>query len=107
MVNPGSFPGSRGEFIRDQTQLYAEAVKDNHVGDTLADIQRRYFKRFPPTLADSEEPSEEWLAQVNDDAPDEEICPPNVEGLDEDGAKKALAEYSSLVARIKFKKDVS
>lgn len=106
MVNPGSFPGSRGDFLRAQSQLYAEAVKDNHVNDTLADIQRRYFKRYPITLEDSEEPTEEWVAQVDDDAPDRELCPPDVGGLDEDAAKKAQAEYSDLVTRTKFKKDV-
>lgn len=107
MVNPGSFPGSRGEFINAQTQLYAEAVKDNHIGDTLANIQRRFLKRYPVTLQDNEEPSAEWLAQVDDDAPDEELHPPKVDEMDKDAADKALAEYTNLVARVKFKKDVS
>lgn len=107
MVNPGSFPGSRGEFIDAQTDLYAEAVKDNHIGDTLADIQRCFFKRFPATLEDSEEPSEEWLAKVDDDAPDDELRHPDVDGMDKDAADKALAEYTNLVARVQFKKDVS
>lgn len=106
MVNPGSFLGSRGDFIKAQTALYASAVKDNHVADTVANIQRRYLKRFPVTLPDNEEPSDEWLAQVDDDAPDKEIHPPDTSSLEKDAAVKALAEYTDLVARTKFKKEV-
>lgn len=107
MVNPGSFPGSRGKFLDAQIELYTEAVKDNHVADTLADIQRRFFKRYPVTLDDDQEPSEEWLAKVDDDAADDDLQLPDIDGTDKNTADRALAEYSNLVARIKFKKDVS
>lgn len=106
MVNPGSFPGARGKFIKAQTKLYADAVKDNHIADTVADIQRRYFKRFPVTMADNEEPSEEWLSKVNDDTPDEEVLCPNTSTLDQGAAEKAMSEYADLISRTKFKKDV-
>lgn len=107
MVNPGAFPGTRGKFINAQTELYAEAVKDNHIADTVADIQRRFLKRYPATLHDDDEPSEDWLAKVDDDGPDEELRYPDVENMEKVAAENALAEYLKLVARIKFKKDVS
>ncbi|KJA12733.1 hypothetical protein HYPSUDRAFT_113737, partial [Hypholoma sublateritium FD-334 SS-4] len=70
MVNPGGFRGRRKEFLDSQQDLYAAAVKEKHINDTVADIQRRYFKRFPITLSHTEEPTEEFLAAVDDDGPD-------------------------------------
>lgn len=75
MVNPGSFSGRRKAFLDAQKETYAAAVAAGHINDTVADIQRRYFKRFPVTLLHSEEPSEEYLAAVDDDAPDPELSP--------------------------------
>ena len=40
MVNPGSFSGLRKQFLANQAALYATAVEDRHVNDTVADIQR-------------------------------------------------------------------
>ncbi|KAF9472823.1 hypothetical protein BDN70DRAFT_780715, partial [Pholiota conissans] len=70
MVNPGAFQGSRREFLTAQKELYANAVTDNHVADAVADIQRRYFKRYPITLPHTEEPSTESLANVDDNSAD-------------------------------------
>ncbi|KAF9470434.1 hypothetical protein BDN70DRAFT_821384, partial [Pholiota conissans] len=69
MVNPGSFKGSRKTFLLTQADIYAEALVNNHVADMVSDIQRRYFKRYPITLPHEEEPSEQWLSQVDDNAP--------------------------------------
>ncbi|KJA22462.1 hypothetical protein HYPSUDRAFT_117836, partial [Hypholoma sublateritium FD-334 SS-4] len=72
MVNPGTFKGRRKEFLDSQQDIYAAAVKGKHVADTVANIQRRYFKRFPITLSHTEEPTEAFLAVVDDDAPEPE-----------------------------------
>ncbi|KAF8163969.1 hypothetical protein BJ912DRAFT_838852, partial [Pholiota molesta] len=72
MVNPGAFSGTRKAFLAAQSALYADAVTANHTADTVADIQRRYFKRYPISLSHTVEPSAESLAQVDDNAPDEE-----------------------------------
>lgn len=77
MVNPGTYSGLRLAFLDSKNEEYSNAVKMNIVDDVVATIQRQYFKRFPITLPLTEEPTEEWLAQVDDDAPDPEIVPPN------------------------------
>ncbi|KJA12838.1 hypothetical protein HYPSUDRAFT_119402, partial [Hypholoma sublateritium FD-334 SS-4] len=74
MVNPGTFKGLRLKFLNDQQALYASAVDGKHINDAVADIQRRYFKRFPVTLPHSDEPTEEFLASVDDNAPDPELA---------------------------------
>lgn len=103
MVNPGSFSGSRKAFLDDQKELYARAVADNHVSDTVADIQRRYFKRYPISLPHDQEPSAEWLAQVDDKAIDPEIPPPE-ETLN---WEEDYARYDAQMRGIKARKDVS
>ncbi|KJA13088.1 hypothetical protein HYPSUDRAFT_120316, partial [Hypholoma sublateritium FD-334 SS-4] len=74
MVNPGAFSGQRRAFLDGQQAVYAAAVAESHINDTVADIQRRYFKRFPITLSHTEEPTAEFLATVDDDAPDPEMA---------------------------------
>ncbi len=107
MVNPGTFQGSRKEFLLAQADLFSNAVVHGHVLDTIADIQRRYFKRYPPSLPHDEEPTAEWLAAVDDNAPDDEILPPRRGELDEEAYDKALAQYSEMLAAIQSRKDVS
>lgn len=106
MVNPGAFKGSRKEFLLAQADLFADAVIHSHVLDTIADIQRRYFKRYPPSLPHDEEPTAEWLASVDDNAPDDEIFPPHRGEMDEEEYNKALAQYSEMLAAIQSRKDV-
>ena len=50
MVNPGTFRGLRKEFLLGEKATYSEAVTGGYAADALANIQRRYFKRFPPEL---------------------------------------------------------
>ena len=106
MVNPGAFKGLRKEFLDSQKELYASAVRDNHVADTVADIQRRYFKRFPVTLSHMQEPTEEFLATVDDNAPDPEFAPPQPSGTDTEADTRALRVYEFQVAELKMRKDV-
>ena len=70
MVNPGAFQGSRREFLLSQKAAYKAGVIGGYAADALAEIQRKYFKRYPIDLPHSEEPSAEWVAGVDDDAPD-------------------------------------
>lgn len=106
MPNPGSFPGSRGEFLKEQRERYAQAVVDGNINDVVTEIQRRYFKRYPINLPHEEEPSQEWLSQVDDDAPDPEITPPVVDGMSPEAASKALQEHAELMKKLKDRKDV-
>lgn len=106
MVNPGTFTGKRKEFLDSQKELYATAVKDKHVADTVADIQRRYFKRFPLNLSHSEEPTQESLDSVDDDAPDPELLRPKAEGLSDEAYTRALRVYELQNTELKMRKEV-
>ncbi|PBK62686.1 hypothetical protein ARMSODRAFT_860064, partial [Armillaria solidipes] len=72
MVNPGIFKGTRLEFVQGEHANYAKAVLEGRATEELADIICQFFKRFPISLPDNEEPSVEDLANVNDKAPDTE-----------------------------------
>jgi len=78
MVNPGVFHGLRKDFLAGEKVTYTNAVAGGYEKDTIVDIQRRFFKRFPVCLPLSEEPSAEHLASVNDADAD-----PDAEELDE------------------------
>ena len=89
MVNPGAFVGSRFEFLKGEKQAYADAVAQGYVRDALATISRRYFKRYPIDLPHGEEPTEEYLVSVDDDA----VCPEDLPLDQNDMAEDAyLAE---------------
>ncbi|KAF8057956.1 hypothetical protein FPV67DRAFT_1370730, partial [Lyophyllum atratum] len=72
MVNPGAFQGIRKTFLISQKPRYAIAVAENHVADTLADIQRSFFKRFSLDLPADQDPTSEELSGVDDSTPDPE-----------------------------------
>lgn len=107
MVNPGAFLGMRKDFLTAQMDLYTAAVIENHVADTVADIQCQYFKRYPMSLAHSKEPTAEWLSQVDDNAADvDDLLPPDESLLDEEAFNIAKAAYNKQVKLLKFRKDV-
>ena len=106
MVNPGGFTGLRRKFLDAQQELYAAAVKGKHVADAVANIQRRYFKCFPLTLPHTEEPTQEALDCVDDNAPDPELTPPNLDGLEPDAQARAQRVYEFTIAELKMRKDV-
>jgi len=93
MVNPGAFQGSRKDFLLSQKACYMAGVVGGYAADALADIQRRYFKRYPIDLEHNEEPTVEWLSMVDDDAPDEEKAEPDINTLDEE-------QYTAMVEQL-------
>ena len=68
MVNPGTFRGTRKTFLAGELVAYAAAVEGGFIGDGVALIARRYFKRYPVDLPLDEEPSPEHLAAVDNEA---------------------------------------
>lgn len=107
MVNPGSFSGRRKEFLNSQQDVYAAAVKGGHIADAVADIQRRYFKRFPTTLPHTQDPTQEFLDAVDDNAPDPEVSPPQAADFaNSEEHTRALRVYEFNKAEIKMRKDV-
>lgn len=107
MPNPGTFLGPRGDFLKAQSALYAQAVKDGDINDIVSDIQRRYFKRWPITLPHNEEQTQEWLDKVDDDSPDEDLVPPTMDGMTDEEASKVTEDFAKLMKELKGRKDVS
>ncbi len=107
MVNPGGFSGLRKQFLADQEALYAAAIREGHVNDTVADVQRRYFKRFPLTLSHTEEPTEEFLAAVDDAAPDPELAAPSKDGMEPAAYARAQRVYELQSKELQMRKSVS
>lgn len=93
MVNPGTFHGLRKEFLLQEKATYRLAVTGGYKKDAVADIQRRFFKRFPIDLAPDEDPSAEHLALVDGTDPEPEPVAPNADVLTPD-------EYAAETSRL-------
>ena len=107
MVNPGAFHGARKEFLHSQMDEYKAGVLGGYAADALADIQRKYLKRFPIDLAHSEDPTPEWLAAVDDNTPDGEQEEPDVLVLDENEYAATVKKLMDRRALLTFRKAVS
>lgn len=99
MVNPGVFRGSRFAFLIGEKPAYKAGVDGGYAADALANIQSRYFRRYPVELSLDEEPSPEFLDAVNDGAPDIEQQQPDPEELTD-------VEYKAEVERLKIRSDL-
>ena len=100
MVNPGSFGPSRKAFLVSQKPAYSAGVV-GYAADALATIQRKYHRHFPIDLPHDEEPSEEWMASVDDEEPYPEQAAPDIETLSEEEyacAMEALEKRQTVVA---------
>ena len=107
MVNPGSFGATRKAFLMSQKPDYSAGVMGGYAADALALIQWKYLKQFPIDLPHNEEPTDEWLASVNDDGPDPDQDPPDIQSLSKEDyitATKEMEERQKLVA---FRRAVS
>jgi len=107
MVNPGSFGPSRKAFLVSQKPAYSAGVLGGYAADALALIQRKYLKRFPIELPHDEEPTEEWLASVNNDEPDPDQLPPDIESLGEENYVAAMEVLERRQKLLAFRKAVS
>ena len=79
MLNPGGFSGSCLKFLEGEFPVYTKAVINNREDDFILDLWEQYFNLYPVDLADNIELTEEMLASINDNEPDEELEPPNKE----------------------------
>ncbi|KDR81130.1 hypothetical protein GALMADRAFT_136178 [Galerina marginata CBS 339.88] len=104
MVNPGAFQGSRKEFMLSQREIYSQAVADGHAAETAAEIQRKYFKRFPVDLPHEKEPTPEHLAAVDDDAMDPDYEEPDADKLSPDDYTAAMAVVEVRRRTLAFRK---
>lgn len=107
MVNRGAFQGVRYRFLQDQKPLYAQAVLSNNTADITVDIQRRFFKRFPLEMDEVEEPSEEFLSAVDDNASDPEPPAPNEETLSPEAYELAIHTFQVRGELVTYRRKVS
>jgi hypothetical protein len=107
MVNPGAFQGSRKIFLQSQKADYRAGVVGGYAADALAQIERKYLKRYPIDLPHNEEPSPEWLAAVGDEVPDKEQVGPDLDALDEDELAAAMVKLEERRTLLRFRKAVS
>jgi len=107
MVNPGAFQGSRKDFLQSQKADYQAGVVGGYTADALAQIQRKYLKRYPIDLPHNEEPSTEWLAAVDDEAAEEELAGPDIDSLGEEELVEAMAKLEERRAMLCHRKAVS
>ena len=107
MVNPGAFLGSRKIFLQSQKAKYNAGVVGGYAANVLAQIQCKYFKRYPIDMPHDEEPSTERLATVDDEAADEELEGPNIDALDEDELAAAMVKLEERQVMLCFHKAVS
>lgn len=107
MVNPGAFQGARRAFLLTQKSEYATAVVMNMHASCIADIQRRFFKRFPLGMDEADEPSEDFLAAVDDDVADPEPPAPDEDILLAEEYAEAVREFETRSELLIFRRKVS
>ena len=107
MVNPGVFHGLRKDFLSEEKATYANAVAGGYEKDSIADIQRRFFKRFPVSLPLNEEPSAEHLASVNDADADADVEEPDETDLTPGECAVARSKLEERAKLIILRKGVS
>lgn len=107
MVNPGAFQGSRRDFLVEERASYSAGVTGGYAADALALIQRRYFKRYPVDLPHSVEPSEEFLAAVDDEAADVDVPEPNQDQMSEEEYRAAMQRLAERQRLFSYRKAVS
>lgn len=109
MVNPGAFQGLRKQFLMNEKPAYKAGVLGGYAADALANIQHRYFRRFPIDLPHDQEPTVQFLAGVNDNAPDrveevvelDDLTPEEVEAaVSKMKARRKLVEYRKAVSAL-------
>lgn len=102
-----AFIGTRAAFLNAQRDAYAAAVIGNHIPDCIADIQRRYFKRYPINLDHDVEPTPESLATVDDTAADIESLSPDEDSMTPEAYSAAVKVFEARQQLIKYRKSVS
>jgi hypothetical protein len=93
--------------LQSQKAKYKAGVVGGYAADVLAQIQRKYLKRYLIDMPHDEEPSTEWLATVDDEAANEELEGPDIDALDEDELAVAMVKLEERRVMLCFRKAVS
>jgi hypothetical protein len=106
MPNPGTYLGARLTFLKAQKDAFNSAVADGRTSETLSDIFRRYFKRFPINSEHNVDPDPEWLAAVNDKEADEDPVVPDPDKVSPEEYELAMDALRLRSAMIAARTDV-
>ncbi|KDR70911.1 hypothetical protein GALMADRAFT_144381 [Galerina marginata CBS 339.88] len=98
-----AFTGLRLEFLIGELKQYSASVADGTKNETVKDIVRRYFKRFPPDLDHSTEPTEAHLSAVDDALPDPEPEYPDPADMLQEHFKDAVEAFKKRQTDITFR----
>lgn len=94
-------------FLMSQKPYYAEGILNGMAADRITDVQRRFFKRFPLDMPETEEPSEARLSAVDDDAPDPEPQTPDEVLLSPEEYEKAMGIFRARMTLVSYRRKVS
>lgn len=97
MPHPKIFQGQRGKWLDAQLEDYGKAIDFGTTAAFIRGVQRRFLARWPMSLPLNEEQSEEFIAQVDDNAPIEES---DLSGFSEE-------QLNEMSAALKLRKAVS
>ncbi|PPQ73933.1 hypothetical protein CVT26_006554 [Gymnopilus dilepis] len=100
------FTGLRKAFLEGELEKYKKAFIDGTKTDFLMDVLRRFLKRFPLNLPDDQEPTPEFLAEVDDTSPDQERVAPDATEMPEDQTRyyRLLKEFDDETKLIETRK---
>jgi hypothetical protein len=101
------FQGKPLAFLKSTVADYSEAVKQNQKHEEGLSIVRRFHKRFDIGKPLSDEPSDEFLASVDDDAPDTTYPRPDKESLTEPEYEQELKKWQEWKKVSLTRRDVS
>ena len=90
-----------------EKEAYRQAMEEGYIAEAIANIQRRFFKRFPVDLPDDVDPSEEALAAVDDEAIEPEYERPDPEKMSSEEYEEAIKKMEERQKKISFKRGVS
>ncbi len=107
MVHPGTFQGKHKHFLMSKREGYVQAVQEDRAAEQIADVFRRYIKRFPISMPDNVEPSDEDLAKIDDSALDPETVVPDESSLPLDQYAKIFTEMEAEGALLIYRLNVS
>lgn len=106
MPAQGAFSCKQKVFLESKRPYFATAVDNKQMGDAVDVILWQYFKCFPINLNDKEEPSDDALAAVDDDAADPEVNEP-LESLGPEEYVAAVQASADHQECIQTKREVS
>ncbi|PPQ76570.1 hypothetical protein CVT24_010516 [Panaeolus cyanescens] len=93
---------ARLEFLMSQKSGFHEAFKKKDTKNWFANCYRRFIMRFPPTLADNEDPPKDVLDAVDDAAADEyELKVPDERSLSKEEYDESMKKYNEEKGRLK------